>query len=266
MPSIATLKDNRAHLQQLQTEVNGLPLRERIDHLQQLQKVLDEIERQLRVFDRLEQAQETLRQAAGPDARQWILKSLWDDVRTNFGVFHPPPLLPTDFPDLETTEKARAELEAWAQEAPYTLPAIAVVGVPGLRAKPSLNPGEMTENATPVVESPSAPNETGGKVKGLSFLPGAFVYRGHTQRLGGKPLEVLKAIYAAPGKALTLTALQDKIWPDCETGEETVRCAVMVARKALRRAMKAVKVDGPDDPLPAVDRGTNRTDWRLDLS
>jgi hypothetical protein len=67
-----------------------------------------------------------------------------------------------------------------------------------------------------------------------------------------------------------MVALQDKIWPDCETGEETVRCAVMVARKALRRAMEAAKVEGPevegpDDPLPAVDRGTNRTAWRLDL-
>jgi hypothetical protein len=59
--------------------------------------------------------------------------------------------------------------------------------------------------------------------------------------------------------------LQDKVWPDDIIGEETVRHAIMNARKALRRAMKAAKVDSPADPLPAVDRGTNRTAWRLDL-
>jgi DNA-binding winged helix-turn-helix (wHTH) protein len=116
-----------------------------------------------------------------------------------------------------------------------------------------------------VVEKPSIANQTCGANLGLTFLPGAFIYRGHQEQLGGKPLEVLKALYAAPGKALTLAALQDKVWPDCETGEETVRYAVMVARKALRRAMKAAKVEGPADPLPAVNRGTNRTAWRLDL-
>ena len=101
--------------------------------------------------------------------------------------------------------------------------------------------------------------------KGLKFLPGMFVYRGHEQRLAGKPLEVLRALAAAPGKALTLNALQDKVWPDCDTGQEAVRCAVMAARKALRKAIKAAKIDGPADPLPVVDRGTNRTAWRLDL-
>jgi DNA-binding response OmpR family regulator len=96
-------------------------------------------------------------------------------------------------------------------------------------------------------------------------MPGAFVYREHREPLSGKPLEVLQALNEAQGKTLTLAALRDKIWPDCVTGEEAIRSAVAAARKALRRAIKAVGGEGPADPLPLVNRGTNRTAWRLDL-
>jgi hypothetical protein len=59
--------------------------------------------------------------------------------------------------------------------------------------------------------------------------------------------------------------LEDKIWPDCKTGQENIRTNVCKARKALRVVMKAANVDGPDDPIPAVDRGIGRTAWRLDV-
>jgi hypothetical protein len=99
----------------------------------------------------------------------------------------------------------------------------------------------------------------------LVFEPGAFTYRGHRKELSGKPLAVLRALSEATGQVLTLADLQDKVWPGCGTGEEAIRSAVSAARKALREAMRAVNVDGPPNPLPAVDRGTGRTAWRLAL-
>jgi hypothetical protein len=83
--------------------------------------------------------------------------------------------------------------------------------------------------------------------------------------LSGKPLEVLKELNEAQGKTLTLAALRDKIWTDAIIGEEAIRSAVAASRKALRRAMQAAGVEGLADPLPVVDRGTNRTAWRLNL-
>src|SRR5262249_16765632 len=100
---------------------------------------------------------------------------------------------------------------------------------------------------------------------GLTFLPGAFLYQGHREPLCGKPLECLKAINEAQGKTLTLAALQDKVWPECQTGAETIRSAVKNARPALHRAITPAGVEGPSDPLPTVDRGKDRTAWRLDL-
>jgi hypothetical protein len=277
---IPALNDELNLLRETQAAVNTFPLRERIVYLQQLQKAMDEIELRIKALEHLEQAQETLRQAAGSNARQWILKSLWDEV-SNFGTFYSPPPLPTSFPDQVTAEHARRGLEGWLMtEAPLGIPAIPGVNLSawsrlgrrcrrlvGLKTapKPPVSPAERTEDAPKEIEKPSVSNQTGSANGGLTFLPGAFLYRGHTERLGGKPLEVLKVIYAAPGKSLTLRALQDKIWPDCDTGQETVRSAIMRARRALRDAMKAAKIDGPADPLPAADRGTNRTAWRLDL-
>lgn len=99
----------------------------------------------------------------------------------------------------------------------------------------------------------------------LTFLPGAFTYRGHQHDLRGKPLQVLQALYQAPGRTLTLVQLQDKLWADTSVGEEAIRSAVKMARKALRKAMHAAEVRGPEDPIPHVDRGPKRTAWRLEL-
>ncbi|MCI0464602.1 MAG: hypothetical protein L0Z62_47335 [Gemmataceae bacterium] len=114
------------------------------------------------------------------------------------------------------------------------------------------------------IEEADPPQQTGTDT-GLTFLPGAFVYRGHQEPLSGKPLEVLRALHQARAQTLTLTELRNMIWADSVTGDETIRCAVLAARKALRQAMKAVGVQDPADPIPVVDRGTKRTAWRLNL-
>jgi hypothetical protein len=124
----------------------------------------------------------------------------------------------------------------------------------GLRVPPALL--WLPEQAPPASE-PAA--------RKLTFLPGAFVYRGHRQPLSGKPLQVLQALNEAQGKTLTLAALIDKVWPDCQTGQETIRSAIAKARRALREAITTTGEQAPADPLPAVDRGTDRTAWRLNL-
>jgi hypothetical protein len=197
----------------------------------------------LGLLDRVRQAQASLQQARNPDDWRRILTPVWSHQdSTLLGPFPP---LPQQLPDRETAARALKELEVHARKALLY----------------SAGAGTTALSAT----APHDARLAGCEVKELTFLPGAFVYRGHRQKLGGKPLEVLKALAVAPGKSLALSELQKRIWPECDTGEETIRCAVMTARKALRAAMKAAKVNGPDNPLPVVDRGTNRTAWRLDL-
>jgi hypothetical protein len=104
----------------------------------------------------------------------------------------------------------------------------------------------------------------------LVFEPGAFLCRGHRERLVGEPLQVLKALSGASGKTLTLDALQRSVWPEAVTGQETVRSAVSKARKALSRAYKICRVRKPRNaertwPVSLVERGQGLTAWRLDL-
>jgi hypothetical protein len=101
--------------------------------------------------------------------------------------------------------------------------------------------------------------------KQLTFLPGAFYYRGHRHNLAGKPLGVLEALDRAHGKTLTQAALRDQVWGDQSVGDETIRSAVLHARKALRKATEAAGVQAAADPIPVVDRGPHRTAWRLAL-
>jgi hypothetical protein len=100
-----------------------------------------------------------------------------------------------------------------------------------------------------------------GDVEILSFLPGGFIYRGAAHTLGGKPLAVLEALSKARGRRLTLRQLQDRVWKDSDAGEEAVKSAIKKARRSLRQATG----DASRDPLPAVDRGSGRTAWHLDL-
>lgn len=101
---------------------------------------------------------------------------------------------------------------------------------------------------------------------GLSFFPGGFCYGECRYRLGGKPLQVLQALAEAVGNTITLDDLNRKIWQGSIVGQETMRSAVKAARRALRNAIQATGADGPEDPIPVVDRGPGRTAWRLDLS
>jgi hypothetical protein len=111
-----------------------------------------------------------------------------------------------------------------------------------------------------------APDQPAGTADNrLIFLPGGFVYRGQHTALKGRPRQVLEALDRAPAKTGTAAYLMDNIWKDAAVEEDTVRTAVSDARKALRQAMQAAGVDGPGDPLPAVDRGTGRLAWRLNL-
>jgi hypothetical protein len=100
----------------------------------------------------------------------------------------------------------------------------------------------------------------------LTFSPGTVLYRGGSVSLRGKPWEVLQALAQAPHQTCTANSLLGTIWADTSPEEDTVRSAVSDARKALRKLMKEAGVQGPDDPIPAVDRGTGRLAWRLDLS
>jgi hypothetical protein len=144
-------------------------------------------------------------------------------------------------------------------------------GKPGEQAAASDPIADRTNvaPALPAEETVESPPQQAVEVDppntGLTFLPGAFAYLGHRQPLNGKPLEVLQALNEAQGKTLTLAALRDKVWTECLVGEETIRSAVGAARKALRSAIKATGGDDSADPLPAVDRGTHRTAWRLAL-
>jgi hypothetical protein len=101
----------------------------------------------------------------------------------------------------------------------------------------------------------------------LRFEPGAFVYRNHREELNGKPLLVLQALAMTRTNVLTLAALQKQCWQDAIVGEEAIRSAVKVARAALRRAIQILGIPCEDgfDPIAAVDRGTGRTAWRLQL-
>ena len=120
-------------------------------------------------------------------------------------------------------------------------------------------------------EAPSQdPIKEDGGGDALRFIPGAFIYRGHQEPLTGKPWEVLKALANAVKRTLTLNELQDMVWPQSAIGEETVRSAVSDARAALRKALEAVGVTKPasakrDWPIIPVDRGQDRTAWRLDV-
>lgn len=128
-------------------------------------------------------------------------------------------------------------------------------------SKAKTSPGESGEAGKARIEAPPAdpPGDP------LTFVPGAIVYRGQREPLTGKPWQVLKALAEAPDCTLSLRDLLGKVWENTVIGEEAVRRHVYSARKALRKAMRAAHVTPPDDPIHAVDRGTNRTAWHLDL-
>jgi hypothetical protein len=125
----------------------------------------------------------------------------------------------------------------------------------------------LSRGGPPLEERPNPESQPASEraAEQLTFEPGAFVYRGHREPLSGKPLQVIEALYLASGNVCTLKALQDTIWKDTSSGEEAIRSAVQAARDALRRAMRAVSVEGPKNPIPTADRGSGRTAWRLDL-
>ncbi|SRR5579883_898681 len=125
---------------------------------------------------------------------------------------------------------------------------------------------ENVSNQSILTSMPPSCNGFTNNASPLIFLPGAFVYRDHTEELGGKRLQVLKAFARAKGGRLTLDSLRDHCWGG-GADEPTIRSAVKGARDALRRAIKTVgsNCDQDFDPIKCVDKGSGRTAWRLDL-
>jgi hypothetical protein len=98
-----------------------------------------------------------------------------------------------------------------------------------------------------------------------TIVPGGFLYGGREFPLRGKALEVLGALVGAPRQVCTVQDLLAEVWGDQVVSEDTVRSFVRDARQALRDALQALKLAGPPDPIPTVDRGSGRLAWRLDL-
>jgi DNA-binding winged helix-turn-helix (wHTH) protein len=109
----------------------------------------------------------------------------------------------------------------------------------------------------------------------LTFTAGGFIYRNVEERLPGKPLEILKALFQAPRRELTRNDLLKKCWPEGNAVENsTISNHVSDARKALRRAMDKAGTKPPQDarkdyPIVTVNRGggdgaNDRTAWRLE--
>jgi hypothetical protein len=99
----------------------------------------------------------------------------------------------------------------------------------------------------------------------LTFEPGTIIYRGCRQELAGKPLEIVKALHKARHHTLSKEDLRWEVWREVIVSDETMRRQIFVARKALRKVIRSAKVKSPSDPIPTVDRGPNRTAWRLKL-
>lgn len=96
----------------------------------------------------------------------------------------------------------------------------------------------------------------------LEFVPGGLVFAGVYQPLRGKPLAVLKRLAAARW-GCTWHDLADSVWgQDAPIEPNTVACAVVKARGALRAAVAAAGSPCPADPIPCVDHGRQLA-WRL---
>jgi hypothetical protein len=124
---------------------------------------------------------------------------------------------------------------------------------------------EPNTSATQVHEARPEASTAASSNKELQFIPGGFLYRGHVQRLSGKPLAVLRALYDSRWKRQTLDDLRRTVWCDSAPEEETIRSTVSSARKALKAAFVAVGIEGPKNPIPTADRGNGTTAWRLVL-
>jgi hypothetical protein len=182
------------------------------------------------------------------DGAEATIDSLRTDVHDKLISFDPTPLLN----ELAVAVVADCDMQrAGTTDTAATPPA-------------SRQPGDGSELPTTVPSPVASP----GNDNALMFLPGGFVYRGVEESLKGKSLDVLKALYQATRKTLTLTDLLKEFWSESTAGPETVRNAISDARKAVRSAVKRANQTGPDDPIPLQNkgesrRGESRTAWKL---
>lgn len=97
------------------------------------------------------------------------------------------------------------------------------------------------------------------------FDTGLTKYLGHEVTIKGKPLLVVKTLAAARNQTATERQLFDAVWgADEPRSGDTVRSAIRDARSAIRKSLDG-KCNLPVDPIPCVDRGQDRTAWRLEI-
>jgi hypothetical protein len=95
----------------------------------------------------------------------------------------------------------------------------------------------------------------------LVFEPGRVRYRDRVEDLSGKPWEVVRAIWTAPGHRMRVADILKAVWKDPIINEDTVREHVRKARPILQKLLGNKKLD----PIPCVDRGPDRTAYAIDL-
>lgn len=106
----------------------------------------------------------------------------------------------------------------------------------------------------------------------LQILPGGISCKDAagkeiTVRIGGKTLDIIRALTDAYQHQLDWTKLVQRVWgPDAFTDKATIKNAVADARDVLRKlARQAGKhIDENYDPLPCVNRGKDLA-WKLDF-
>jgi hypothetical protein len=100
---------------------------------------------------------------------------------------------------------------------------------------------------------------SGGPVV-LEFGPGEVRFGERSVELGGKPLQILKAIYSSRFKRMTLQDIVSDVWEGSPfVSPTTARSHICAARKALRELWSCPGFD----PIPCVDRGDGETAFKI---
>lgn len=105
----------------------------------------------------------------------------------------------------------------------------------------------------PFAASPAAPAPSWPPADGWGFRPGEFALNGDCHRLGGKDLELLRALVGSPD-GLTLQQLRRAVWGTYPVEDSTIRAAI-----SRLKARLLVLLSLPEDfELIAVTDGNYR--------
>jgi hypothetical protein len=98
----------------------------------------------------------------------------------------------------------------------------------------------------------------------ITIIPGGFMYASQKFQLTGLPWKVLKDIAESRHLIRTAAELLQNCWKeDSLATPQSVKDAIVEARKALRGALKQTGLDASIDPIPCVDK-TNLV-WELKM-